>query len=379
MRRIITFATLFTTLLLAATSAAYATDATGMDINEFQKKMNVGDTQTISVVLTPADADSVIAYASSSPSVASISAGGKIEAHKKGKTIITVKAGKLSRKLNLEVVVKTEAITVGSTYIVLRKGEKYDLDADVTPKKADQSLKYSSSNTDVATVSKDGIVRGVSDGSASVAVSNEDAAISVAVVVNHGQTGGGVNYYDEEIDAGSNKEATKDKKEDSASAIIRKAEVQGYAGEDVLKALKDTGDTLLLKNENYDIILKGDDIVNCENPLSGNTAIRYTKEGIEIGINDEKPLPGKVTIELNESLKDKANYLYIWEGKADGYAFLGEVKAGKAIIDVPGRYLLAEKKIIRMKIDPVIPVASGTVLVFLIAVYVAVRRRYWFW
>lgn len=379
MRRIITFATLFTTLLLAATSAAYATDATGMDINEFQKKMNVGDTQTISVVLTPADADSVIAYASSSPSVASISAGGKIEAHKKGKTIITVKAGKLSRKLNLEVVVKTEAITVGSTYIVLRKGEKYDLDADVTPKKADQSLKYSSSNTDVATVSKDGIVRGVSDGSASVTVSNEDAAISVAVVVNHGQTGGGVNYYDEEIDAGSNKEATKDKKEDSASAIIRKAEVQGYAGEDVLKALKDTGDTLLLKNENYDIILKGDDIVNCENPLSGNTAIRYTKDGIEIGINDEKPLPGKVTIELNESLKDKANYLYIWEEKADGYAFLGEVKAGKAIIDVPGRYLLAEKKIIRMKIDPVIPVASGTVLVFLIAVYVAVRRRYWFW
>ena len=378
MKRSIAFAALLTLLLLAVASAAYATDATGMDVNDFQNKMNVGDTQTISVVLTPTDADSVITYASSSPSVASISAGGKIEAHKKGKTTITVKAGKLSRKLNLEVVVKTESITVRSTYIVLRKGEKYDLDAEVTPKKADQNLKYSSSNTDVAKVNKDGVIRGVSDGSASVTVSNEDAAISVAVVVNHGQTGGGTSYYDEENESDRDKD-TQDKKKDSASAIIRKAEIQEYAGEDALKALKDTGDTLVLKNENYDIILKGDDIVNCENPLSGSTATRYSEDGIEIGINEDKALPGKITLELKDSFRKKANYLYIWEGKADGYAFLGEIKAGKTTIDVPGRYLLAEKKISRIKIDPVIPVVSGAILVFLIAIYIAVRRRYWFW
>ena len=62
-----------------------------------------GKSYTIKAKLVPSNSEEKISYTSSNKKVAMVSAKGKITAKKKGKTVITVKSGKISVKCTVTV------------------------------------------------------------------------------------------------------------------------------------------------------------------------------------------------------------------------------------------------------------------------------------
>ena len=84
-----------------------------IEVSQFNKKMKVDSTQTLSTSVFPTDAkNQTISFSSSNTSVASVSEGGVITAKSAGTTAIILRAGKAEKRLDLTVYVATEEIQI---------------------------------------------------------------------------------------------------------------------------------------------------------------------------------------------------------------------------------------------------------------------------
>lgn len=125
-------------------------------------------------------------WSSNSPSVASVSAAGKVTAIKAGTAKITAKYGTKSVVCTIKVggvpVKGVKLYEKGKTAVLARKtiaaGKTVSLVAKLNPVKPTNSkLTWASSNTSVATVSKTGLVRGTSKGgTATITVTTQDGS-----------------------------------------------------------------------------------------------------------------------------------------------------------------------------------------------------------
>jgi len=105
---------------------------------------------------------------------------------KEGTVTIKAKAssGKwASCKINVKEI-KASQVRLNKKEKSLRKGKKITLRADVSPKNSTDTLKWSSSNSKVATVTSKGVVKGIKRGYAKITVktsSGEHAVCRVRV------------------------------------------------------------------------------------------------------------------------------------------------------------------------------------------------------
>ena len=114
-----------------------------------------GGTETLTATLNPTDADNkTITWTSSDTSVATVS-GGKITALKAGSTTITASCSGKSASCTVTVTAKpVESVTLSKTTVSLVEGGSETITASVNPAGAsDQTVAWSSDNTNVATVS----------------------------------------------------------------------------------------------------------------------------------------------------------------------------------------------------------------------------------
>ena len=132
--------------------------------------------------------DSVTSWKSGNNKIIKVSKSGKITAQAKtGKTTITVnlKSG-ISKKITVKVqkaAVKTKKITGLSKNLSLKKGKTFQLRTTLEPFTSKQKISYVSSNKKVATVSKNGIVRGKKKGIAKITVKSGTKKYIVVVKV----------------------------------------------------------------------------------------------------------------------------------------------------------------------------------------------------
>ena len=135
--------------------------------------------------LTTGDSINAAACTSSKPAVAAIR-GGKVVAKKAGTAVITVKlASGTFAKVTIVVqkgAVATASISVPTT-LKLKAGEKKKLTPVVKPVTSLNKVTYSSTNTKVATVSKDGTVTAKKSGSATIKVKSGKKTVNVKVKV----------------------------------------------------------------------------------------------------------------------------------------------------------------------------------------------------
>ncbi len=137
--------------------------------------------------------------------IATVTQGGEVTALKKGNTTITVKIEGLNKRAICKVEVKepndtAEASSGGdkkedeTVYIkqlsikgakdfTLVLGATRTLEYTVVPEENDEEPKWESSNTSVATVSEDGVVKAVGEGSATITIKASNASASVNVTV----------------------------------------------------------------------------------------------------------------------------------------------------------------------------------------------------
>ena len=137
---------------------------------------------TATVKVTPnKKANKKVTYKSANKKVATVSRKGVLKGVKAGKTKVTVTSKKNSKKkATIKVVVKKAAVKkvkLNAKTVNLAVGGKKTLKATVTPKKNTSSkIAWSSSKKKVATVSSKGVVKGKSEGTATITAKAADGS-----------------------------------------------------------------------------------------------------------------------------------------------------------------------------------------------------------
>lgn len=162
-----------------------------ISISSTELTLTVGENASLSYTITPSDASiKNVTWESSSPSIATISQSGRVDAIAEGKTVITVTTEDGGKTASCVVTVKpvrVSSVTLDKKTLTLKVGESSTLTATVLPENAaNKNVSWSSSNTNVATVSK-GKVTAKAAGTATITVKTDDggktASCTVTVIV----------------------------------------------------------------------------------------------------------------------------------------------------------------------------------------------------
>lgn len=117
-------------------------------------------------------------FISSNKKVATVNSKGVVTAKKAGKAVITVKVGKLSKKVTIQV--KAPSVKLTKTSANIKVGKTVTIKAKATPS---GTVKYTSSNKKVATVTSKGVVKGKKKGTAVITVTCNGATAKFKVKV----------------------------------------------------------------------------------------------------------------------------------------------------------------------------------------------------
>ena len=149
-----------------------------------------GETQTLTAIVTPDDADDKsVTWASSNTAVATVDASGVVTAVAPGTADITVTTTDGGKTATTTVIVNAKIIPVeyvdlGPATLTLKEGESFVMAGAVNPSNAaDQVITWSSSNPSVATVDDTGKVTAVSEGTATITITSHDGGHTASSVV----------------------------------------------------------------------------------------------------------------------------------------------------------------------------------------------------
>jgi len=151
---------------------------TGIKLSHTTARLKEGESFTLKATLQPSGAGGNITWSSSNKNIATVDSNGKVKAIKAGEVNIIAKAGGKEAKCVLTVTTqKASAVNVTSVKLDrssadISVGSTIVLKATVEPSNAtEKTVKWSSSNTSVATVDANGAVTANASGSAVITAS----------------------------------------------------------------------------------------------------------------------------------------------------------------------------------------------------------------
>lgn len=339
-----------------------------IEIGEYEKEIEADATTTISATVRPADAtEQAVSYHSSDAAVATVSADGTVKGISAGKATITITAGDVTEQVTIRVIVKGKSISLNQTYIVLKPDASFDLDATVFPTNATyKNITYKSLDENIATVSSDGVITAHSCGTGTITVSSKDVTASVTVIVNLNTSG---------IESDERKSDTSLKKEDREYPLYVKSSEYPFIESYMLKYCYDHSYQLTVQGEGYQLIIDGWKVKNYHNPLKTDIDLHTTEQGMAFSLNDGESLCGEVTLLLNDAPKR----LYIYNESKERYQEIRAEKAGEWQLNSAGAYLLTDENLNSHAVLWWIILPTGGVSAILLAVYIIVKKKYWFW
>jgi uncharacterized protein YjdB/uracil-DNA glycosylase len=148
---------------------------TGVTISSTAETITKGATVTLTATVSPNDAyDKSVTWSSDDTSVATVSSEGVITAVGCGEATITVttRDGGYTAQCETTVENPVTSVTLNTNVLTILTGLTYQLEATVSPSDAcgDKSVTWSSSDSNIASVSNNGLVTAVATGSATVTV-----------------------------------------------------------------------------------------------------------------------------------------------------------------------------------------------------------------
>ena len=190
----------FGTATITATTASGKTAACTVKINravsgvrlDYSKlSLKTGETAALTATVYPSNAaNKAVKWISSAPDVASVDQTGKITALKPGITTITVETedGGYTATCNVTVIdssiVSVTGVKLSATVAELTIGNSKQLTAAISPTNAtNKGVTWSSSNTNVASVSSSGIVVAKGEGTATITVKTDDGDYTAACTI----------------------------------------------------------------------------------------------------------------------------------------------------------------------------------------------------
>lgn len=156
----------------------------GMSFESPSIEMEKGSQTTLKLILTPANLEGIeLTWMTGDPKVATVE-NGVVTAVGNGSTSIIVSAESgINAVCTINVVTNVTGISLDSNKLSLRKGETYQLVATLLPEGAsDPGLEWTSSNTDVATVNSQGVVKAIAGGSTVITAKTPNGKLATCSV-----------------------------------------------------------------------------------------------------------------------------------------------------------------------------------------------------
>ena len=171
---------------------------TGISLDFNMLSLNPGQSQQLTETVYPSNAtDKSVNWTSSNETVATVNASGLVSAVAEGTATITASTndGGYIATCDIEVtpqIISVTGVSLSDNNLQLTAGQTYQLDATVYPSDAtNNTVNWSSSNTDIATVNNTGLVTAVIQGMADITVTTDDGSFTdvSSVTVNATSTG----------------------------------------------------------------------------------------------------------------------------------------------------------------------------------------------
>ena len=344
---------------------------TDIEISDHEEEVEVGKTINLTATALPANAtESTITFRSSDINIATVTSGGEVKGISKGYVTIYVSAGSIIKEVNLTVKVKTTGININKEYLVMKPGTTFKLSVSVFPAEAEQAVSYKSTNASVAAVSGSGVVTAKQTGSSTIIVSNGDLSGAVSVIVNRDtESSVAEQAASDSTDAENTSEQTFDENTDVSETPV--------ISEQMLYGLYTAGRLMKVTGDGYSIIIDGKKIVNYKNELITDIELERTGDCIKFNLNAGEYLCGEVTLYIDDV---KGKYLYLYNNVKHKYELVSTKDMSGLNLSTPGEYMITEKPIREGNAAVrYILIAGGIGIITGIAVYVVVKRRYWFW
>ena len=154
---------------------------TKLTINKTKLTVNKGKTAALKVTVAPSSAnDKSLKWTTSNKNIATVTQKGVVKGIRKGTVTITAAAKDGSGvKTTCKVTVKQPVtkLTINKTKLTVKKGKTAALKVTVAPSNAnDKSLKWTTSNKNIATVTQKGVVKGIRRGTVTITAAAKDGS-----------------------------------------------------------------------------------------------------------------------------------------------------------------------------------------------------------
>lgn len=144
--------------------------------------MKVGAVRALSFSRTPENATDNVTWTSSNEDAVKVS-GGNLTAVAEGTAIITVTSGNITKTCTVTVTKGATGIMLNSDSAKMKRGETLQLTATLLPAGVSDDVTWTSSNTKIATVSKDGEVKAVGYGDVTITAQTDNASAECTIFV----------------------------------------------------------------------------------------------------------------------------------------------------------------------------------------------------
>lgn len=173
----------------------------GVSVSPATLEIAEGATAQLTATVSPADAVQDVMWASLNPEIASVDNSGLVTGKTKGSTKIYARSTADQDKQGVcEVTViqdpTLKGIALSSNEISLTVGQTFTLEVIYTPSYAtNKKVSWASDNTAVASVSSEGLVKGLSEGTAKVTATSDEGGYTASCMVTVGKSSGARVYY----------------------------------------------------------------------------------------------------------------------------------------------------------------------------------------
>jgi len=162
-------------------------NVTGINLNEENISMNVGDSDILTVTITPDNATNQnVTWSSSDESIVTVNSEGEIEGLSSGDATITATTKDGNKKATCEItviaieddipIVNVESVSLDRKIISMKVGENEILTATINPNDAtNKNLIWDSNNESVLTVDQSGRIVAVNPGLSDITVTSTDS------------------------------------------------------------------------------------------------------------------------------------------------------------------------------------------------------------
>ena len=162
-------------------TAVWRKPAESLELSERALTLNKGETAVLKASVLPEDAtDKSVSWKSSNTTIATVDAEGNVKAVAKGTATITATAKDgtgISASCTVTVKQPVTKITLNKTTLSLMKGKTTTLTATASPDSANnKAVTWKSSNTKIATVDTNGLVKAVAKGTATITATAKDGS-----------------------------------------------------------------------------------------------------------------------------------------------------------------------------------------------------------